>query len=568
MALALLSALLIFVALPPYDLWPLGWIALIPLLLAIHKVGPKEAFFLGALAGTVANYLAFRWCLELMNRFSKLGPLAYLVMLLMSLYQCLPWALWCGALRLPVRSRGKMNSLLALLLAGCSLVTLEFFYPIIFPWYLANSQHSRPEVVSPVELGGVSLLSLLMVVFALLFTAFLVQGEDAEGAPVWPIPWTYRRGWLLLCAVVTLGLPWLTHSLLRERVEVALSQAPKLAVGLVQPNEWIGSHPSIQGLHAYQQMTEQLVQECAARGESLDLVMWPESAVRTPPGTIERLPAGASDPILDQSGRLLRYPLDVSRILPSFTKPAASLVEEGAVDQADLLALQRGHSVPILFGTTLEDVNPEAKGPIPGRAPLYNCGVLIDGAGNVLGAVKKVKLLIFGETIPGSAYFPWIYQLLPSASALLPGTDAEIITLGQARLGIMVCYEDLLPWFHHELAQKSPHILLNLTNDAWFGKTAEPACHLALSTLRAVEGRCYLIRSTPSGVSAVVDPWGQIVAAIPSDQAGTLRHEVSLLEVTTLFERWGDWVAWLSLLVMLSLGSYSWARGPRSASAS
>ena len=199
-----------------------------------------------------------------------------------------------------------------------------------------------------------------------------------------------------------------------------------------------------------------------------------------------------------------------------------------------------------------------------GAPPLYNCAVLVDSAGAVLGAVEKVKLLMFGETIPGSGVFPGVYKLLPSASCLLSGREAQIITLGQARLGIMICYEDLLPWFHYPLAQKKPQILLNLTNDAWFGRTAEPYCHMALSTLRAVEGRCYLIRSTPSGISVVIDPYGQQIASIPSDQEGSLREEVSLLDVTTGFERWGDTVAWISMLYLVGLGGAWWAAGRHS----
>ncbi len=513
---------------------------------------------LGAITGTVTNYLAFRWCLELMERFSKLGPAAYLIMLAMSVYQCIPWALWCGFLRTPSRTRERPGTLVSVALACSLFVAMEYFFPIIFPWYLANTQHTRPEVLSPIELGGVSLLTLLMVLVGTLLARALLPSTPDEPTAVWPFPWSRARGWLVLAAVAVFAFPWAAHQGLKSRVESAMATAPKLAVGLVQPNEWIGSHPSIQGLQAYQRMTEQLARECAEKGQSLDLVLWPESAVRTPPGRIERQLEGVSEPVIEQSGRLLRYPLDVTRIFPSFTVPAASLAEEGPVDREDLLAPQRGHSVPILFGTTLEDLNPNARGPIPGRAPLYNCGVLIDGTGKVLGAVKKVKLLIFGETIPGSAMFPSVYRLLPAASALLPGEETEVISFGEARLGIMICYEDLLPWLHFQLAKKSPQILLNLTNDAWFGRTAEPECHLALSTLRSVEGRCYLIRSTPSGVSAVVDPWGQIIARIPSDQAGTLRQEVELLDIPTLFERWGDWVAWLSLVLMLGLGAYAW----------
>lgn len=558
MALAVLSALLFLAAAPPYDLWPLGWVALIPLLVSISAQSPRQAALQGALTGAAITFLGFRWCLELMDQFSNLGPAAYLVMALMSAYQCIPWALWCGLLRLPRRDGKIWSGPTSLFFAALSFVALEYFYPVVFPWYLANTQHSRPEIVSPVELGGISLLSLLLVLCNLLLADALVTRRGDLSPTVWPLPWRPHRGRSMVAVGLLLALPWAGHAALRSRVEQALRSSPKLTVGVVQPNEWITPHPPLEGLHAYQRMTERLARESQAEGQPLDLVLWPESAVRTPPTTVERQIDSAASPVLVPPGLLRRYPLDVSRILPSFTAPAESLEQEAGAAPQDVLAVQRGHSVPILFGTTLEDLSPEARGPIPGRAPLYNCGVLIDGSGTVLGVAKKVKLLIFGENIPGSAMFPSIYRLLPSASALLPGTEAEIITFGQARLGMMICYEDLLPWFHYELAQKSPHILLNLTNDAWFGRSAEPACHLALSTLRAVEGRCYLIRSTPTGISAVIDPWGQVVASIPSDQAGTLRQEVALLELTTLFERWGNWVAWLCLGLALAVGGYGW----------
>lgn len=574
MGLAFLSSVMLIASMPPYDLWPLAWVALVPLLLSLTGTSPREAAWIGCFCGTCTNYLGFHWTLELMARFSKLGPFSYLVMLLMALYQSLPWASWCYLLRATGPARpGRATLGGGLLLTVLSWVALEYFFPIIFPWYLANTQHSRPELTSVIAMGGVSLLTLALVVVNLSL-ARLLLGEVSEGrTALWPLPLTGGgRRLLPLVALITPALLLAYHQMVRPAVEQAMAAAPKLAVGLVQPNEWINQAPALEGLHDYQRMTEAFVRECARQGLPLDLILWPESAVRTPPTSLLRQPAGASAPLLVDAEEnlrtrsLTRYPLDVTHILPSQGPPAASLALEQGVGPAELFALQRGHDVPILLGTTLEDRDPSARGPIEGRAPLYNCAVLLDGAGQVLGVAKKVKLLLFGETIPGSAYFPDVYKLLPSASSLLPGQKAEIIEFGGARLGIMICYEDLLPWFHFQLAQRQPQILMNLTNDAWFGKTAEPACHLSLAALRAVEGRCYLIRSTPTGISAVIDPFGRVVAQIPSDQAGTLRHEVELLDITTGFERFGDSVAWLSLIYLIGFGALWWRAGRRTSS--
>lgn len=567
MVLAFLSSVFLIAALPPYDFWPLAWVGLVPLLLALVGTTPREAATLGALSGAATNYMAFHWTLELMDKFSNLGPAAYLCMLLMACYQAIPWALWCYFLRADGPSEaGTLRAWGGVLLSCLSFVALEFFFPIIFPWYLANTQHTRAELTSIVSFGGVSALSLAIVVVNLAVAHLLAAGVREKRVTLWPSPLVSRLPrplWALggLVPVLLLGY----HLLVKSEIDEAIASAPKFAVGLVQPNEWIGQGPAIEGLHDYQKMTYELVEKCRRDGLSLDLVLWPESAVRTPPPSLERASADSQSPArLGQSGRLLRFPLDVSRVYPALTVPAASLAEERGVDREDLLAIQRGHSVPILFGTTLEDLDPQAKGAIPGRAPLYNCGVLLGEAGEILGAVKKVKLLMFGETIPGARYFPDIYRLLPAASSLLPGEEADVITMGEARLGIMICYEDLLPWFHYQLAQKKPQVLLNLTNDAWFGKTAEPYCHMALSTLRAVEGRCYLIRSTPTGMSVVIDPYGQIVASIASDQVGSLREEIALLDITTGFERWGDSLAWLSLIYLVLFGGAWWGKGRQS----
>lgn len=551
-------------ALPPYDLFFFGWICLVPLLAALPGTTVREAMGLGLFAGTLSNILSFYWVLALIQNFSNLGPFAYVCVVLMAAYQGIPWALWCGLLRFRApKMRDPLRAIWSLVMAVLSWVSLEYFYPIIFPYYLANTQHRIPAVTSLVELGGVSLLTTVMLTVNLAVARLLV-GEQREDSPtLWPQTGMRRAPalqLLLVTSLVVLTLAW--HAGASSRLNKAMARAPKFSIGLVQPNEWIGDRSPLDALATYQNLTKQLVEESQRKATPLDLVLWPESAVRTPHPMIERLLL-SGEPRVELAEPFSRYPLDVHRILPSQTPAGASAQVEQSLPWEDRFAVQRATSVPLLFGATLEDQTPGALGPFKGRPPLYNCGVLVDGTGVVAGVAPKVKLLMFGETIPGAGLFPQIYSLLPSSSALLAGQSPKVLSLGSARLGVMICYEDLLPWFHYDLAQGRPQILLNLTNDAWFGKTVEPECHLALATLRAVEGRCYLVRSTPSGVSCVIDPYGQVVASIPSDQAGVLQREVALLDVPTGFKVWGNIVAWMSLAVGLAFGFF-WRRNLRS----
>jgi apolipoprotein N-acyltransferase len=117
----------------------------------------------------------------------------------------------------------------------------------------------------------------------------------------------------------------------------------------------------------------------------------------------------------------------------------------------------------------------------------------------------------------------------------------------------MVCYEDIIPAFSRDLAGKDPNILINVTNDAWFGKTAEPYLHLALAVFRAVENRLVLIRSTNTGVSAFIDPNGRVLAQTGITGAETLIQKVPMMEGGTPYQVLADWPAYLCFLAIAFL---------------
>jgi apolipoprotein N-acyltransferase len=200
----------------------------------------------------------------------------------------------------------------------------------------------------------------------------------------------------------------------------------------------------------------------------------------------------------------------------------------------------RGFSTPMIFGNATQERFP-AEGKVPVK---HNTAMLMDGNGEVLGTYFKNRLLIFGEFIPFENLFPFLRKWLPEAGDWTPGEGPAIFTLGDAKIGISICYEGLLASFHRKLAALGPNVMINITNDAWFGKTHEPWLHLQLAELRTVETRTPMVRSTNTGISAFVDAVGRRVAHTGIEDAEYLVQDVPLTSENTIYVRYGDVFAW------------------------
>jgi apolipoprotein N-acyltransferase len=126
----------------------------------------------------------------------------------------------------------------------------------------------------------------------------------------------------------------------------------------------------------------------------------------------------------------------------------------------------------------------------------------------------------------------------------------------------MICYEDILPDYVNKLvAAGDPDLLVNMTNDAWFGDSTEPWIHLALAKMRAVEHRRYLVRATNSGVSAIVDPIGRVILHSGTFREESLLGEVRFMRATTLYSLVKDYPWYLATLVILAM---AWRSRPKS----
>jgi apolipoprotein N-acyltransferase len=151
------------------------------------------------------------------------------------------------------------------------------------------------------------------------------------------------------------------------------------------------------------------------------------------------------------------------------------------------------------------------------RDNAFNSAILLDADGRAAGHYDKVRLLAFGEYIPGIETFPWLRKLLPPGTGrFTAGKGPALLNLpgpgGRTwKLGPVICYEDILQGFLRGVGQLHPNLLVNLTSDSWFGAATEPWEHLALAVFASVELRVSMVRAVNSGVSAFIDPNGRLV---------------------------------------------------------
>jgi apolipoprotein N-acyltransferase len=225
--------------------------------------------------------------------------------------------------------------------------------------------------------------------------------------------------------------------------------------------------------------------------------------------------------------------------------------------------------VPALFGAL---VVRRAEG--GGRIKAFNAALATDAQGHLVGRYDKHYLLAFGEYLPFGDDFPVLYDWSPNSGRLSPGKSIDPVLLAGHPVTVLVCYEDILPAFvNRAVRHGNPDMLVNLTNDAWFGDSTEPWIHLALATLRAVEHRRYLLRATNSGVTAVIDPVGRVVAHGGTFRPETVRAEAHWMNGKTVYEILGDAPWWLVAAWVVAMGFFrrpgpwwSWPRktGPGS----
>jgi apolipoprotein N-acyltransferase len=491
--LCLASAILLSAPYLTPGLLPFSWIAFLPLFfLVFQSVSLRQAAFRGWLTGFFTHLLGFYWLVDTITVFGGLpAPMSGVVFLVYAALQ------------------GLQLSLFALLVKRCGLgpfclfpplfwVVMEFWFPLLFPWYLANSQLLFIPFIQTADLVGPYGAS------------FVVMGFNAgcyDALSSWKNGQAVR--WRSAIAAAVLIAASVAYGLFRlQRVDAQIAAAKKLQIAAVQGNidvdlKW---NPALarQNLQAYQKLT--------AQAGDARLVIWPETAVESwVPEKLAQLPADLVPPI-DPEKTYFAFGARSFR-----GRPAA----------------------------------PDFKA--------FNSVFLTVGTGSILGYYHKQVLLAFGEYLPFAKLLSKL-PAMPFAEGFTPGEGPRTLDMpGGVRIAPLICYEDLMPDLSRRFVSTSDaNVLINFTNDAWYGRTVAPWQHARLAQWRAIETRRSLVRVTNTGVTSVINAKGEMVRSLPIFTPAVLKAEVELLDGETPYVRFGDWFAWTSSLLAAAVVLATW----------
>ena len=162
---------------------------------------------------------------------------------------------------------------------------------------------------------------------------------------------------------------------------------------------------------------------------------------------------------------------------------------------------------------------------------------------------------------------PWPHFIIPpeKKNFLIPGTESTIFSLSRAKFGVLICWENIFPELTRRLVRNGADFVINISNEAWFGKTAAPYQMLSMGVFRAVENRIHLVRATNTGISCFIDPYGRMTGRISNGGEelfvdGVSTYEMRLSSPGTFYTRYGDILAFGCIALTLCLMLWSGLR--------
>jgi apolipoprotein N-acyltransferase len=211
----------------------------------------------------------------------------------------------------------------------------------------------------------------------------------------------------------------------------------------------------------------------------------------------------------------------------------------------DLVA---GIDTPLITGAL-------GRGEEDGEVLPTNAAYLVLPGVGVSARYDKMHLVPFSEKMPFSRQFKALKDLNFGQGDYAVGREVVLLNVNGVNASVLICFEAILPGLVRQHVLAGAHLLVNITNDSWFGDTGAPEQHAAIAAIRAVEHRRWMVRSANTGVSMVVDPWGRVKAKTGLFEQAILVADVQPRHSRTWYTMLGDWIAWLSLaLAGFSLG--------------
>lgn len=486
--LALFSGLCLVFAFPKFDLSILAWVAFIPLLYALQHKTLAQAAGLGFLTGCTFFSGLLYWIYNVLTIYGHLPPvLSIFFLILLTAYLALYFALFAFVWRwLELK-----NILGQILWAPAFWVSLEFIRGILFsgfPWELLGySQYQILPLIQITEITGVYGVSFLIWLVNILLYRFLNYVSKGERK------YAARE---ILAVVLIISCCWLYGQNKIARVEQMAAKQKNYKISLIQGNirqdlKW-ERHFQEETLKIYTTLTWQ------AQKEKPDLVIWPETAT----------------PFFFQNN----FPF-----------------------QSRLLDLARQMATPLLFGAP-------AFSRQGNKINYFNSAFLISPPREILGRYDKIHLVPFGEYAPLAGLLGFTRDIIGAIGDFTPGPGITNLALPWGKFGVLICYEIIFPDLTRQFAAQGAQFLVNITNDAWFGRTSAPYQHLSMATFRAVENRMPIARAANTGISAFITAEGRIEQSSNLFTREVLSGNIKINKGLTFYTQYGDIFAYLCLV--------------------
>ncbi|MDO8535896.1 MAG: apolipoprotein N-acyltransferase [Candidatus Omnitrophota bacterium] len=507
--LAAASALLLILSFPGFNFWALAWVALIPLFFAIEDQKPLKAFLIAYLTGFVFFAGTIYWLIHV----SLPG------MIIVALYL----AFYFGIFGLIINYSQLPTPNSRLFLIPAAWVALEWARSYIFTGFgwalLGYSQSNNLPIIQIADISGVYGVSFIIVMFN--FAAYsAIKNFRNKKEFLFPVIVTIA----LIIIASGYGLFRLNNIFTGEKIKVSVVQG-----NIPQDQKWDESFV-VSILKRYGALTVSCSQE------KPDLVIWPETSV---PGFIEN--------------------------------------QKGLLEWVKALAIKA--DAPLLVGAPRYEET-------DGRELYYNSAFLFLKDGSLAGHYDKMHLVPFGEYVPLKKLFFFVHRFAPRPIGdFVGGKEFTVLKFPMERsvkekdqnwklmkrvgFGCLICFEDIFPDLARGLVKNNAGFLINITNDAWFGRSSAAYQHAQASIFRAVENRVNVVRAANTGLSCFIDQKGRVLSKVSKEDKdlfvdGFKSQEIVLSRIRTIYTTYGDIFAYLCIFfTIFNISRFIRRRGHR-----
>lgn len=458
----------------------------------------REAAFAGYLCGIVWYLGNCYWIYQTMYLYGGLPkPVALGILLLFALYLSLYHGLFALLFAL-VQRRG---SGLALIAAPFLWVAVELARARItgFPWdLLGYSQVDNLLLTRLAPVGGVVAISFVLAAVNSALTPLLLSKPRK------------RLGLFLGAAAIALALQLGSHATSFNPANTA----PTHTAVLMQEDLLVGE---------------------AARGTVL---LSPEQEMST-------FSQWSSNSLLPFKGAWQRPTGPQRTDVIIWPEAPAHFQSDDSAFRTGIATLARNHRAAVIAGSLGVDAAPA----LPRGYSLYDSASLFTSDGTYQSRYDKIHLVPWGEYVPFKNFFSFADKLTQGVGDMDRGSRRTVFRTGGSTYGVFICYESIFGDEVREFVENGAQVLVNISDDGWYGDTGAPWQHLNMARMRAIENHRWLLRSTNTGVTTAIDPYGRMAFQAPRHVRAAFSFPFAFLDRETFYTRHGDWFAWLCVLV-------------------